>query len=214
MPAVLRRRRVATFAIVAAVSAGGLAQAENQPGPEPAKPSAAPPDSPVFAAYRRLCLDTQADPAAVLAAAGTQGWTQTQGRDTLPLGALSMSDAEQRVVTIGARRLHLAVGHAQDPASLGLKAEPWRVCIVSATPVDPAAATALAALAAVAPAPGSTDASSALYIIADPQGAGRRSAAGLSDAALQALVESHRLLTLGAQTVGPISILLAAEPGR
>ena len=175
--------------------------------------AAAPKPSPLFAAYQRFCLTIRGEPAKALALAAAQGWLAPAPEDRLPLGALSMADGQQREVGPPGARLHLTVGHAADPAGLGLKPTPWGVCIVSSEVADPAAAPALAAWAGVPPTRGSNAGEGAtLFVIAQNHDAPRRSAEGLADAEVQALVDRRQIVAVGSNMVGSSTILLYATP--
>jgi hypothetical protein len=170
--------------------------------------------SPVFAAYQDLCLASAGDPAKAMAAAHDAGWTIPPAADLLPLGALSMNDGQQFERKLGAQTLHLAIGHASDPAQLGASAAPWRVCVVSAEPADPQAGAALTRWAGVAPTKDSDPAGGQLlFLIAGEPGA-RTSADGLGEAKVHALIDAHDLIAAGARTAGPLTILLYAAPGQ
>lgn len=203
-------RRIPTGLAAAGASLLWIFAAPCAGAAEPAKAAV----SPLFQAYQDLCLATGGEPARALTAADARGWRQPPAGDELPLGLLSMSQDQQRETTAGGARLRFAVARADDPAGLGLKGASWRVCIVSREPDDPGADAALKAWAAVAPAGGGdADPASSVYVIADPDGPGRRSAAGAPDAELQALAAQRRLVAAGAKTLGPLSLLLYAAPG-
>ena len=176
-----------------------------------AAPSAAP--SPVFAAYQDLCLASAGDPAKAMAAAHDAGWSIPPAADLLPLGALSMNDGQQFERKLGAQTLHLAIGHASDPAQLGADVAPWRVCVVSAEPADPQVGAALTRWAGVAPTKDSDAAGGSLLFLLSGKPGAWTSADGLGEARTHALVQAHDLVAVGARTAGPLTILLYAAPG-
>jgi hypothetical protein len=177
-----------------------------------AAPSLAAP-SPVFAAYQDLCLTAAGDPAKVMQSAHDAGWTIPPTADLLPLGALSMNDGRQFERKTAAQTLHLAIGHAVDPAQLGAGAAPWRVCVVSAEPADPEAGAALTRWAGVAPTKDSDVAGGVLLFLLGGKPGAWSSADGLGEARTHALVQAHDLVAVGARTAGPLTILLYAAPG-
>ncbi len=200
-----RRRAAASIASVLLSAGTSHANAAQAARLEP---------SPLFAAYQRFCLAPAGDPTQALALATKAGWIAPAADDRLPLGALSMTDAQQRESGRAGERLRLSVGRAADPAGLGLRPAPWRVCIVISETVDAAAAAAVAAWAGVPPAQGSStsEGGAALFVITlSPNGA-RRSAAGLSDAQIQALVDRRQIIAVGSNISGPNTVLLYAAP--
>lgn len=178
-----------------------------------AAPSLAAP-SPVFAAYQDLCLTAAGDPARVMQSAHDAGWTIPPTADLLPLGALSMNDGQQFERKIGAQTLHLAIGHAVDPAQLGAGAQPWRVCVVSAEPADPLAGAALTRWAGVAPTKESDAAQGSLLFLLTGRPGAWTSADGLGEAKTRALIDAHDIVAAGARMAGPLTILLYAAPGQ
>lgn len=166
----------------------------------------------LFQAFQDLCLKTDGDAARAIAAAQAAGWSVPTAAEMLPLDALSMGDGQQRAMQAASARLNLAVGHALDPAQLGAGPTPWRVCIVTRDPVDPAAAGALQAWAGVTPMRAPEAAASALFVTTGPPAA-RRSVDGLSDLAIHALVQADDIIAAGVKTAGSSTILLYARPG-
>ncbi|MHB8286768.1 MAG: hypothetical protein ACYDD1_19110 [Caulobacteraceae bacterium] len=199
----MMKSAAALGAIVLAGLVNGQAHAQTPPSP-----------SPVFAAYQDLCLTSAGDPAKAMAAAHDAGWSIPPAADLLPLGALSMNDGQQFERKAGAVNLHLAIGHASDPAQLGADAAPWRVCVVSAEPADPQAGAALARWTGVAPTKDSDAAGGSLLFLLSGKPGAWTSADGLDEAKTHALVQAHGLVAVGARTAGPLTILLYAAPGQ
>ena len=172
------------------------------------------PVSAQFAVYQSLCLRAEGDPARVLSVAQASGWTAPTPAEMLPLGDLSMADGQQRVESVGGRRLHLAVGHANDPAQLGAAAAtPWRVCILTQDPADGGAAQAMQAWAGVAPMQDADAEPGSALFVTTGAGPNRRSVQGLSEAAVHALVQTGDITAMGVKTAGGSTILLYARPG-
>jgi hypothetical protein len=193
---------------LAAIILVGAVNGQAYAAPSPAAPS------PVFAAYQDLCLTAAGDPARVMTLAHAAGWTLPPTADLLPLGALSMNDGQQFERQLGARTLHLAIGHATDPAQLGAGAQPWRVCVVSAEPADPEAGAALTRWAGVAPGKAADAAQGSLLFLLRGRPGAWTSADGLGGPQTRTLIDAHDIVAVGARTAGPLTILLYAAPGQ
>jgi hypothetical protein len=178
----------------------------------PTAPSSAGPVS-VFAAFHDICLDTQGDAAKALAQAAALGWTAPAVGDVLPMGDMALKDSQQRVRLADTGEDRVVVGYGADPVQSGDDKLRWRVCIVSGAPLEPTAKAALAAWARVAPVAEATGPDGgALFLIADPDSAQRRTAKDLPEAEVKALAERHALVAVGVKAVGPLTVLLFATP--
>jgi hypothetical protein len=200
------------LAIASPVAALTLALAASAVAAQPPAPSATGPVA-VFAAFHDICLETQGEAAKALAHADALGWTAPRPGDVLPMGDLALTDSQQRVRLADSGEDRVVVGFGADPVQSGDDKLRWRVCIVSGAPLDPTAKTALAAWARVAPvadAPGPDG--GALFLIADPNSAQRRTAKDLTEAQIKALAERHALVAVGVKAVGPLTVLLFATP--
>jgi hypothetical protein len=187
-----------------AVAAG----AQAQPAPSsPAGPS-------VFAAFHNICLDTQGEGPKAIARAEALGWIAPKPGDVLPMGDLALTDSQQRVRLSDSGEARVVAGYGADPVQSGGDDKlRWRVCLVSGAPLEPTAKAQLAAWARVAPvadAPGPDG--GALFLIADPDSAQRRTAKDLSEAQIKALADRHALVAVGVKAVGPLTVLLFATP--
>jgi hypothetical protein len=167
----------------------------------------------VFAAFHDLCLDARGEAAKTLARADALGWTAPAPGDALPMGDLALKEAQQRVRLADSGEDRVVVGYGADPVQTGEDKLRWRVCLVSAAPLEPTAKAALAAWARVAPvadAPGPDG--GALFLIADPDSPQRRTAKDLPEAQIKALAERRALVAVGVKAVGPLTVLLFATP--
>jgi hypothetical protein len=194
------------FTLAFAVVTGAAAQT-----PRPAASSPGPIS--VFAAFHDICLDTQGEGAKAVSRAEALGWAPPQAGDALPMGDLALTDSQQRVRLSDSGEARVVVGYGADPVQSGDDKLRWRVCIVSGAPLEPTAKAALSAWARVAPvadAPGPDG--GALFLIADPDSAQRRTAKDLSEAQIKALADRHALVAVGVKAVGPLTVLLFATP--
>jgi len=202
--------RFAVFGPTAALALA-LATAAAAQAPRPA-PSTAGPVS-VFGAFRDICLDSQGEAAKAMARADALGWTTPKPGDSLPMGDLALKESQQRVRLADSGEDRVVVGYGADPVQTGDDKLRWRICIVSGAPLEPTAKAALAAWARVEPvadAPGPDG--GALFLIADPDSAQRRTAKDLSEAQVKALAERRALVAVGVKAVGPLTVLLFATP--
>jgi hypothetical protein len=182
----------------------------------PALSGAQPPPGPLAMAFQSFCLANRGDAAKVLAAADGAGWTAPEAEALPTLGDLDLTDMKARRMAIPGGEGRLLVGLGADPLQAGGDTKlRWRVCIVSGSPPEPEARTALQAFARVAPiadTPG--DAGGALFMIADPDGPKPRSVKDVPPAEMTAIAARGGLLALGFRAVGGQTVMLYAAPVR
>jgi hypothetical protein len=197
------------FDMILALAFGTATVAVAQP--PPARSSAAPVS--IFAAFHNICLDTQGEPGAAMAQADALGWAAPAANDVMAMGDLALSGKQQRVKITATGEDRVAVGYGADPVQSGDDKLRWRVCIVSGSPLDPAAKAALSDWARVAPvADASGPDGGALFLIADPDTPRRRTAKDLPEAEIRLLAARRALVAVGVKAVGPLTVFLFATP--
>ena len=159
-------------------------------------------DTPTFALFQRLCVDTRAAPAAALAAAKADGFVQPLSSITRDLATLQLENAQTRARLVDDGILILIVGKKPFPAGPGMTMAGCGLVIV---PADAASEDALAAWAGVAPTQGQ-DGQPFFLFTGDPTH--RRSALDASPDELTASARAGELQIAGASHKPDVSVLI------
>jgi hypothetical protein len=159
-------------------------------------------DTPTFALFQRLCVDTHANPAAALAAAKAEGFVEPLPAIIKDLATLQLEGSQSRAKLVDDGILILVVGHKPFPAGPGMT---MAGCALVIAPADGPSEEALATWAGAGQTQGD-DGQPFFLFTGDP--AHRRSALDASGDELAAAAKNGDLQIAGASHKPDVTVLI------
>ena len=164
-------------------------------------------DTPTFALFRRLCVETHAGPAAALAVAKTEGFVEPMASITKDLAAVQLDARQTRAKLVDDGILILVIGHKPFPAGPGMT---MAGCALVIAPADGPSEEALAAWAGAGETEGQ-DGQPFFLFTGDPMH--RRSALDIGPDDLAAAAKTGDLQVAGASHKPDVTVLIYGVVG-